>query len=234
MHRFDAAADGDAGTLFWAGVAVAVGALGVVVTSALYTLAPPRAALPMPNPALTDALRDMIVGQAFMVAAGTVGVVADVIFAAGALVVMVFRRPAGLRVEPLGWAWVAISNLIFVTVDGLSAGVLTQLAALDGAAATFAGLKRVFDMLFIVGTIAFGCGGLAVLWSELLAKVSVLPKPLVWIGVAVALAGLGSSLLYFANVNLAPVIGIAIAGGALIFTVYGFQLARSSRWKIES
>jgi hypothetical protein len=183
----------------------------------------------MPNPALADALRDMIAGQTFMVAAGMAGVVSDVILAAGALVLMVFRRRAGLRFEPLGWACAAISALIFVSVDALSAGVLTQLASIDGAYATFVGFKRLFDMLFIVGALAFGLGGLAVLLSELMAKSPVLPKPLVWIGVAFSLASLVSSLLYFANVNLAPVIGISIAGGTLVFAAYGVQISRSTR-----
>jgi hypothetical protein len=222
-------ANGDPRTLYWGGLAVAVGALGVVVTSVLYALSPPQAVLPMPNPALADALREMIAGQTFIVAAGTIGILADIILAAGAFTLMLYPWTTGLHFKQLGWACLAISTLIFTLVDGLSAGVLTQLAALDGAYVGWVGFKRLFDVLFISGTIAFGFGGLAVLASDVTAKLPMLPKPLTWIGMGISAAGLGASLLYFANVNLAPVIGLSIAGGTLIFTVYGIQAARWSR-----
>jgi hypothetical protein len=58
------------------------------------------------------------------------------------------------------------------------------------------------------------------------SKYAVLAKPLIWIGIFVALAGLVSGLLYFANVSLPQVISISIAGGTLIFAIYGIQIAR--------
>lgn len=220
--------DGDPRTLVWGGRAVAIGAAGVVVTSVLYALSPPQAVLPIPNPALADAWRDMLAGQTVIVAAGTIGILADVLLAAGAFMLMLPAWTNGLPFKRLGWACLAISTLIFIWVDGLSAGVLTQLAALDGAYASWVGFKRLFDMLFVAGTLAFGVGGFAVLASDLSAQLPVLPKPLTWIGISIAAAGLGSALLYFANVNLAPVMGLAIAGGTLIFTVYGIRVSQLS------
>lgn len=224
-----AATGGDANTLFWGGLAVAIGAFGVVVTSALYAASPPQAVLPMPSPALADALRETIAGQTFVTAAGTVGILSDVILAAGAFMMMLYPWPSGRPFKQFGWACLAISTLVFVLVDGLSAGVLTQVAALDGAFATWVGFKRLFDVLFVAGASAFGLGGIAVLASDAMSGAPVLAKWLTWIGVGIAVAGLGSSLLFFANVNLAPVIGLSIGGGTLLFTVYGIQALRMSR-----
>ncbi len=149
----------EAAPLFWPGWAVAVGALGVLLTSVLYAVSPPRAALPMPNPLFSAALLDMLAGRATLAAAGTVGVVSDVIFAAGALVMLAYGSASRSRLAPLGWAGIALSNLIFIAVDGLAAGVLPRVAALEGGAAVFAGLKLAYDMAFIVGTMALGWAG---------------------------------------------------------------------------
>lgn len=75
----------------------------------------------------------MIAGRTTMIATGTVGILFDVILAAGILMLMVFRNPASLQIERAGWAFVTIGVLIFVLVDSLSAGVLTQIAAQDDA-----------------------------------------------------------------------------------------------------
>ncbi len=141
----------DSDTVFWAGIAVAIGALGVVVASAFYALSPVSAALPMPSLSFANALNAMIAGRTTMIAAGTVGIISDVILAGGTLMLMVFRNPASLQIERAGWAFVTISVLIFVMADSLSAGVLTQIAALDSGTAAFAGFKLLFDTLFILG-----------------------------------------------------------------------------------
>lgn len=215
-----------ASPVFWAGVAVAIGAFGVVLTSIFYALSPVSAALPMPDPILAVALHSMIAGRATMVAAGTIGILADVILAAGTLLLLVFRPPASLQIERVGWALVTISVLIFVLVDSLSAGVLTQIAALEEAAA-FAGFKLLFDTLFVLGTITFGLGVPAILVSEMKSRSPVLAKPLIWSGLLAAGAGLVSGLLYFAKISLPFGIGISIAAGAFVFGIYGFKIARS-------
>jgi hypothetical protein len=219
----------DSDTVFWAGIALAVGSLGVVVASAFYAISPVPAALPMPGVSIPNALNGMITGRTSMLAAGTVGIIFDVILAVGTLLLMVFRTPAGLQIERAGWAFVTISVLIFVMVDSLSAGVLTQIAAQAGATATFAGFKLLFNTLFVLGTLAFGLGIPLILVSEIKSESPVLAKPLIWIGIVAAIAGLLSGMLYFANVSLPQVIGISIAGGTLIFAIYGIQIARSAR-----
>jgi hypothetical protein len=140
---------------------------------------------------------------------------------------MAFRPPARLQIERAGWALVTISVLAFVIVDALSGGVLTQVAALDGALRAFTGFKLFFDTLFVLGTIVFGLGVPPILIGEMNADAPVLAKPLIWIGLLAACAGLAAGLLYFANVSLPQVMGGSIAGGSLIFAIYGIQIARS-------
>jgi hypothetical protein len=216
-------------TVYWASLALAVGSLGVVVTSVFYALSPVPAALPIPTPQLAQALSGTLAGRTTLLAAGTVGIISDVIFAAGALLLMAFRHPAGWPIERVGWALATMSVLIFIGVDALAAGVLTQLAALDGAGAAFAGFKLLFDILFILGTLTTGLGVPAILVSELKADAPVLARPLIWLGLLAAGAGLVGGLLYFVNVSLPQVIGISIAGVSLIFAIYGVQIARSAR-----
>jgi hypothetical protein len=213
--------------LFWAGVAVAVGSFGVVLASIFYALSPVAAALPIPGVALEKALSGMITGRSTMVAAGVTGVISDVILIAGMLSRMASRKPTNLQFENLGWALAAIGVVIFIVVDSLSAGVLTQIAALDESMPVLAGFKLMFDIFFIFGTITVSLGTLAILVREIKAKSPILSKPLAWAGILVSLIGLISSLLYFANIALPQVIGISIAGVSLIFGIYGIQLARS-------
>lgn len=214
--------------IFWAGLAVAIGSFGVVLTSVFYALSPVSAALPIPGISIVSAHDGMLSGRIAMMAAGIVGVPADVILIAGTLLLMVFRTPAGLQIERLGWALATLGVVIFIFVDALAAGVLTQIAALDTAMTVFAGFKLLFDILFIFGTITIGLGAPLVFVSELKASNSILAKPLAWAGILFSLAGLAASILYFAQIALPQLIGISIAGVSLIFGMYGIQIARQS------
>ena len=219
----------DARAIFCAGIAVAIGAFGVVIASAFYAISPSAASLPAADLSIADALHGMVAGRVTMLVAGSVGVVSDLILATGTLLLMAFRKPVGLEIERAGWALVTMSVLVFVGVDSLSAGVLTQLAALGGDEGAFAGFKLLFNILFIAGTIAFGLGVPAILASEMNSKAPVLVKPLLWIGVLAAVVGLVGALLYFARISLPYVVGVPIAVGSLIFGIYGVQIARAAR-----
>ena len=217
--------------VFWSGLAVAVGAFGVVVAGAFYALSPVAAALPMPDLVLAHAQAGMVAGQVTLRIAGTVGIFADVILAAGTLVLMMFPPPAGLPVERLGWALVTLSVLDFVLVDALSAGVLTQVASMDGAAAAFAGFKRLYDTLFALGTLVFGLGAIPILAGEMRSPSPILPRLWRGIGLLSAGAALVSGALYFMQIAAPHVIGASIVGGSLVFGVYGIRLAR---WSVRA
>ena len=215
--------------VFWGGLWVAIGAFGVVITSVLYAASPLRAVLPLANLLIPDTIRDAVAGQQWMLAAGTVGILSDIALATGAFVLMVYRKPSGYGIEASGWAWVAISSLIFIVVDSLVSHVLGPVAALGGPQAAFSGFKRLFDVLFALGTIAYGLGGISILWSEAQASSPVVSKAISYIGIIVGAAGIVGSLGYFLGVNLALLIGGAIGASAVVFTVVGIQIARAAR-----
>jgi hypothetical protein len=218
----------NSGILFWAGLALAVGSFGVVLTSIFYALSPVSAALPVPGVSIAEAHQGMISGQSTMTAAGVVGVPSDVILIAGTLLLMIFRTPASLQIERLGLALATLGVVLFTFVDALAAGVLTQIASLDTGMTVFAGFKLLFDILFIFGTITIGLGTPLIFVGELKAVSSVLAKPLAWTGLLFSLLGLAASILYFVPIALPQVIGISIAGVSLIFGIYGIQIARQS------
>ncbi len=71
-------------------------------------------------------------------------------------------------------------------VDALAGGVLTHRTVWDNAGA-FAGLKLLYDVLFALGTIAFGLGAPAVFASEMKATPSIMSLSLLWVGTSWAL-----------------------------------------------
>jgi hypothetical protein len=214
--------------VFWGGLWVAIGAFGVVITSGLYAAAPALAALPMANVLISDALRASIVGQPWMAAAGNVGIFSDVTFATGALVLLVHRKPNEGGLEASGWAWLAVTNLIFVVVDALVSHVLGPVALLGGPENAFSGFKHLFDVLFVLGTITFGMGSITILWSEVRTGSPVMPKGISSLGIVIGVVGLVSAASYFVGINLALLIGVAIGAGSLIFTVVGIGIARTA------
>lgn len=223
----------DATAVFWGALWVTIGAFGVVITSALYAIAPALAVLPMANVLIADALRASVAGQQWMLAAGSVGIFSDVAFAAGACVLLVARRSNRSGLEASGWAWLAITNLIFVVVDALVSQVLGPVAVLGGPENAFAGFKHLFDILFVLGTVTFGAGSISVLWSETRTDSPVVSRGISGIGIVIGAVGLVSALSYFAGVNLAPVIGVSIGAGALVFTIVGIQIAWAARRAIR-
>jgi hypothetical protein len=214
--------------IFWGGLWVALGAFGVVITSVLYAIAPAQAVLPIANVPIQNALRASVAGQPWMVAAGSVGMFADVALAAGTFVLLVYGRPSRSGLEASGWAWLAITNLIFVLVDALVSRVLGPVAASGGPEYAFSGFKHLFDVLFVIGTITFGVGSISVLWGEMRADSPVVHRAISSLGMIIGAAGFVSAVSYFAGINLAPVIGVSIGAGSLVFTVVGIQIARTA------
>ncbi|HMI09962.1 MAG TPA: hypothetical protein VK497_06210 [Candidatus Saccharimonadales bacterium] len=221
---------GESGIIFYAGIALAVGAFGITIASLLYALTPVEAALPIPNPNLSDAFTATKLGHETMKAAGVIGIIFDIVFMAATLVLLAFRKPKTLSVEPLGWAFVTLSVLMFVVADALAATALPRLALGFQLTDAFIGFKLLFDIFFVMGSISFGLGGSAIFISELRAQHAPRPlKVLMWSGLLFALAGLISGLLYIMNVSLPLVMGAAILGGGLIFCIYGVHIANSTR-----
>ena len=215
--------------VFWGGAWLALGALGVIATSALYLASrQPAAVLPMPNVATADALSAAANSHGFMLAAGTIGLLSDIALASGAFVLMAYRPPSGHPIETIGWAFAAIGTLLFIVVDALAGHVLSQVARLAAAEGAFFGFKRLFDVMFTLGTIATGTANLSIFWSSIRAKSPVLPRAVSIIGLLVGAVAILSGFAYLVGINLAWLgwlMGFSIVGTALLYAILGARIA---------
>lgn len=214
----------DPSALTVGGIALALGSLGVVVTSALYALSPPAAALP--GFQLDQALAGAIAGARTLAAAGLVGIFSDVVMATGVLVIALelFRQERAIAAA--GWIGVVLSVVIFIFVDATAAWVLAPLAEMKDAAAAFSGFKRLFDVLFLLGAAAFGGGAVLALQDELRTAMPMIGKSLAGAGVLIGLAAIVASAACFVGLPLGQGVGISIALGSALFAILGVQIAR--------
>ena len=207
-----------------AGAALALGSLGVTVTSVLSALSPPAAALPAQPFDQASALAGAVAGARTMFAAGTVGVFSDITFATGALVVALelARRGRGLAVA--GWVAILLSVVVFTFVDAIVGYVLSPVAAMADGAGAFAGFKRLFDVLFLLGTASFGAGAMLALASEIRSSAPIVSKPVALAGAVTGLAALLAAAACFAGFPLEQGVGISIGLGSAIFVAIGVQI----------
>lgn len=203
-----------------AGLMLALGSAGVVVTSLFYGLSPPEAAMPMMTGDVPAAARAAREAAGLMRGAGLAGVPGDIAMAASTLLLGALASVRGHSIAALGWFLIAISTIIFTMVDALVGFVLAPAAMSD--AALFMALKRLFDILFLSGTLAFGVGAIATMRQ---IDPAILPQ---WSRVAVGGIGLVaavSALLIMAGVLLpAHIIGLSIAAGAVSYTLIGIRI----------
>jgi hypothetical protein len=210
------------------GLALALGSVGVVATSALYAISPSAVALPAQPFDLSLALSGAIAGARTMYAAGTIGIFADVVMACGALLVAAELARRGRGVAALGWTLMAMSIIIFVFVDVIVAHLLGPLAAMKDGASAFAGFKRLFDALFLLGTAAFGAGAILALASELRASAPLVSRALALAGALIGTAAVLAATACFCGLPLEQGVGISVGLGAALFAVIGVTIARSA------
>jgi hypothetical protein len=225
MRAREAAASG----LRAGGAAVALGSLGVTATSVLYALSPPAAALPAQPFDQISALAGAASGARTIFAAGTVGIFSDLVLGVGALVIALelARRERALAVA--GWIAILLSAVVFTFVDAIVGYVLGPLAAMTDGAGAFVAFKRLFDVLFLLGTAAFGVGAAVALTDDLQSATPIAGKAMALAG---ALAGLGGTLAAaacFAGAPLEQAVGVSIGLGSAIFAAIGTQIALKSR-----
>ena len=209
-------------TEFWGAVALAAGAVGVLAVSVLYRLSPPEVALPAPHPFMPQALEGAIRGAPLLRAASIVGIIADTLLAVGALAALVVRRSA---LERLGWAALAISGIVFCLVDALVGQILPEIAAVPGGDAAFLAMKRLFDVLFIVGAFALGIGFLGVFQTAFNQGSRVLRS----LGLAVGIVALVGVLAHLGGANAGQPIGFSLLGGAAVLAIFSTRLALGAR-----
>ncbi len=228
VDRKRAESGGDSSILTIAGATLALGSLGVTATSVLYALSPPAATLPAQPFDQALALAGAVAGARTMFAAGTVGIFSDVVMAAGALLIVIglARREKGAAAA--GWAAIFLSIVVFTFVDAMVGYVLSPVAAMPDGAAAFAGFKRLFDVLFLLGTIAFGGGAIQALTSDMRSRAPIISQSVAVAGGLVGSGGLLAAAACLAGFPLQQGVGISIGLGSAIFIAIGVQVARAA------
>ena len=206
------------------GAAVALGSLGVTAASVLYALSPPAAALPAQPFNYALALAGAVAGARTMFGAGTVGIFSDIVMAVGALLVASELARRGRGVAAAGWIAILLSIVVFTFVDAIVGYVLGPVAAMKDAAAAFTGFKRLFDVLFLLGTTAFGAGATLALTNEMRSAVPMASRPVVLAGAMTGLAGVLAAAACFAGFPLEQGVGISIGLGSAVFVAIGVQI----------
>ncbi len=207
----------------------ALGALGVLATSAFYILSPRAAAGPVQPLDLAAAMAGAVSGVQTLRAAGTVGVFGDLIWATGALAIAGELARRNRALSAAGWIAVFLSIVIFTLVDAMTGFVLPQLAA-AGQTGTFEGFKRLWDLLFLLGTLAYGAGAVMALAGDIASPSPMINRPLAWTALGVALAGaLGAASGFMGFAEADRIAGASIALGSALFIVISLQIARGDR-----
>jgi hypothetical protein len=122
-----------------------------------------------------------------------------------------------------------LSIVVFTFVDAIGGYVLAPLAALNDGASVFAGFKRLFDVLFLLGTVAFGGGAVVALANEIRASAPVVSRPLTVIGIPVGLAAVLAAVACFVGLPFGQGVGISIGLGSVLFAAVGVQLVLKPR-----
>jgi hypothetical protein len=212
------------------GALSALGAASVVVTSAFYVMSPPAAAGPVQPLNLAAAMSGAVAGASTLHAAGTVGIFGDLIWAVAALLIAQELGRRGRAVSAAGWIALFLSIIIFTFVDGMTGYVFPQLAA-GGDAPAFEGLKRLWDMLFLLGTFAFGAGAAAALGADAAGGHPLVGRRLAYVTALVGLVGAAAAvagLLGVAGLPADKICGASIGLGAVLFTAVSLQLSRAT------
>jgi hypothetical protein len=225
------ASGGRADPLILGGSLSALGAAGVVVTSAFYLLSPPAAAGPVQPLDLAAAMAGAVRGAVTLHAAGVVGIVGDLVWATAALLIAQALSRRGRGVAAAGWIALFLSIVIFTLVDGMTGYVFPPLAAANNAPA-FEGFKRLWDMLFLLGAATYGAGLTAVCGAELATPVAAVNRYLAFalllvglIGGAGALAGLAG----FTGLPTDKIVGASIGVGSALLIPASLQIASSRK-----
>jgi hypothetical protein len=198
---------------------VAAGSAGVVVASGFYAASPPAAALPGPFE-LVAAREGALRGASFLHAAGTAGVCGDVLLVIGAALVAAGLLRRGVMGAAAGWLAIALGTAFFIPVDTLGGFVLGPLAAHAGDGAAFTLAKRVFDALFLFGTLTFGAGMLVAL-DDSAPRLRAASRVLGLVATVGAAAGL-------LGASVAQPVGLSVAASAALYTLVGARLARAA------
>jgi hypothetical protein len=209
-----------------AGWLSALGAASVVTTGVFYVLSPRPAAGPMQPLDIDAAMAGAVSGAPTLHIAGTVGIFGDVLWAAAALLLAGELTRRGRPMSALGWHGLFLSILIFTFVDGLTGFVMSPLAASHDVAA-YAGFKRLWDMLFLLGVVTYSGGAVLALLGDVTSERPMIARALCWAGVATALVGGAGAIAGFLGFGADQIAGASILIGPLLFIPISLQMAKA-------
>ena len=199
--------------------ALALGALGILVTCLFYAASPPAAAMPGIFPFNLDlAVAGAIQGKATMQAAGAFGVAGDLIFAAGALLMTIDHVNRGRALAAMGWAAMALSLMIFTTTDLVVGTVLSQLA-IAGNISGFHGFKLFFDAHFLLGGMTFSVGVLLAFGRDVFERQLTYPRAITLSAMAVAGISILAIIGCWVGISLNKPVGLSIAAMCVVFII---------------
>jgi hypothetical protein len=190
---------------------VVAGALGVTVITIIYASAAIDASAPAPaSISIETALAATLASTAKLRAAGTIGIVADILLIGGCALLALQTSSLPKR---LLWIWLGLSTAIFIAVDALAAQVMPAVAQSTGSdLAAFTLVKRAFDVCFSLGVFTFGAAFLAAALENegprFLRAAALITGVLAVVAFALQIFGLAVPLLLGLTVGLAGILGI--------------------------
>jgi hypothetical protein len=212
-----------------AAVLLAIGAAGVIVTSAFYVLSGPAASLPGGAAAMDAARAATAHAAGTMRVASLFGMPSDVVFTVGGLMFAASKRRQGAALAYAGWLAMGISGILFTIVDAMVGHVLPAAAAAGDAA--YVGVRALFDVLFAVGGWAFGLGALAASWSARGREYRW--RAAAWLMRVSGVLGIVANAGWLLGLPGAPLIGPAIALGAAAVLVLAAGIVRDPEARVR-
>jgi hypothetical protein len=202
---------------------VVAGAVGVVIATGIYASAPPDASAPLPmGISIATALAASRDSVGRLTAAGTIGIIADIILVGGCL--LLTRGPEISTGKRLLWLWFAISTLLFTIVDALAGQVIPNLIAPPAIDISgYAVARRLFDVMFALGVATFGLGFIAAFLAP-----EYRATKLRWLYLATGLLSIFAFALHLAGGNAALLLGASVSLAGLLTVHLGYRETRAA------
>ena len=209
------------------GALLASGAAALFVGTLFYARLTPALGLPALPDERAQALADALtLGPTKLALAGGFAFLGDGLLLAACVALASRGRRQASDLERAGWALMAVSVVIAMVFDSMTAALLWPLAHASDAA-PFLAFKAWFDFLFAAGNVPYGLGFIAVLWADARRGEPLLPRPLSFVGLAIGAAAAISGLGYSTDVLHMPlVIGLSVTFGCLVLAVLGVRILR--------
>jgi hypothetical protein len=203
------------------------GAAALFVGTLFYARLTPALGLPALPAERGQALADALtLGPRKLALAGGFSFLGDGLLLAACVALASKGRRQASDLERAGWALMAVSVVVAIVFDSMTAALFWPLAHASDAA-PFLAFKAWFDFLFAAADVPFGLGFIAVLWADARRASPLLAKPFSFVGLAIGAAAAISGLGYSAGVLHMPlVIGLSVTFGCLVLAVLGAQILR--------